>query len=478
MSHGSTPETEPHAAAAKQPGSDDVACYAGLHNEKMLLLAGDLLFICLVDVLSAYSLAGYWAVAFHPGIGTLAVTILLYPSLLYAFDLYNMERLFCWRDLVLRATYAAVLTGFLSGVILLTVVDVAQAQVAMLASVSLWVFLVVWRRYFKVIVRAAIPRIPAVIVATGPTRNLIEDLSSLPLFPYEIRGSLATWPSGAAGPPSGAERGGHIAELLRESGARRAILAIPASERHGVARDIVEARFRGTVIEEMASVYEQLTGRVPVDYIEDQWLFSADGFDLLHQAYLQRAKRTVDVVISILLLLLSLPLAIVATLLIKIDSRGPLFYRQNRVGKDGRVFSMFKFRSMRRDAEVSGIRWASERDDRITRVGKWLRLYHIDEIPQLLNVLKGDMSIIGPRPERPEFVRLLEAKVPYYNLRQSVRPGVTGWAQVTFRYGASLEDAARKLESDLYYIKNMSLFLDFKIMLRTIGIVFLADGSR
>ena len=241
---------------------------------------------------------------------------------------------------------------------------------------------------------------------------------------------------------------------------------------------MVEARFRGTVIEEMASVYEQLTGRVPVEHIEDQWLFSAEGFEILHQTSLQRTKRLMDLVISIFLLFMCSPLALIAVLLIRIDSKGRLFYKQNRVGKDGRIFSMFKFRSMRVDAEASGAQWASEQDDRTTRIGKWLRRYHIDEIPQLWNVLKGDMSVIGPRPERPEFVRLLEASVPYYNLRHSVRPGLTGWAQVTFRYGASLADAARKLESDLYYIKNMSLFLDFKIMLRTVGIVFLADGSR
>lgn len=479
MSHSS--ESDPETQTAQSTGNRekrDESRYSGLRNEKMLLLAGDLFLICLVDVLAGAFRSNHSGTPFHLRVMTVAAAILLYPSFLYAFDLYNMERLFVWRDLALRTTYAAVITGFVSGVLLLSFAGVEQAQTGMFGSISLWGFLIVWRRSFNAVVRTAIPKIPAVIVATGPTEKLFRDLSSSPLFPYDIKASLGTEAEGARTSPDSAGTESHITELLRISGARRAILAIPPSERHGVARDMVEARFRGTVIEEMANVYEQLTGRVPVEYIEDQWLFSTDGFDILHQAYLQRLKRSVDLFVSVLLLLSSLPLTLTAVLLIRIDSKGPLFYVQNRVGKEGRVFSMFKFRSMKMDAEVSGARWASEQDDRTTRVGRWLRLYHIDEIPQLWNVLKGDMSMIGPRPERPEFVRLLKTRVPYYSLRHSVRPGVTGWAQVTFRYGASPEDAARKLESDLYYIKNMSLFLDFKIMLRTIGIVFLADGSR
>jgi lipopolysaccharide/colanic/teichoic acid biosynthesis glycosyltransferase len=148
------------------------------------------------------------------------------------------------------------------------------------------------------------------------------------------------------------------------------------------------------------------------------------------------------------------------------------------VGKNGKVFKVFKFRSMRVDAESQGAQWAAGDDPRVTRVGKWLRLYRIDELPQLWNVVRGDMSVVGPRPERPEFVRLLDQRVPYYSLRHYVTPGITGWAQVSFRYGASVEDALNKLEADVYYIKNMSLLLDLKILLKTIGVVFLAQGSR
>jgi lipopolysaccharide/colanic/teichoic acid biosynthesis glycosyltransferase len=168
-------------------------------------------------------------------------------------------------------------------------------------------------------------------------------------------------------------------------------------------------------------------------------------------------------------------LAIVA---IKMDSPGPVFYTQQRVGKDRRVFTIYKFRSMTYEAESGGARWAQEKDPRVTRVGKFLRLTHIDELPQIWNIFKGEMSIVGPRPERPEFVDVLEAQLPYYFVRHTVKPGLTGWAQINYRYGAFVEDARNKLEYDLYYVKNMSLFLDLKILLRTVGVVLLRDGAR
>ena len=163
---------------------------------------------------------------------------------------------------------------------------------------------------------------------------------------------------------------------------------------------------------------------------------------------------------------------------VRFDSPGPIFYKQERVGKNRKPFTIYKFRSMRENAESGGARWATENDPRVTKMGHLLRLTHVDELPQIWNVFRGDISVVGPRPERPEFVSMLEETVPYYAVRHAVRPGITGWAQVSYRYGASIEDAMRKLESDLYYVKNMSLSFDLKIMLRTIGVVFLTDGAR
>jgi len=225
-------------------------------------------------------------------------------------------------------------------------------------------------------------------------------------------------------------------------------------------------------------VFEGLTRRVPVEHIHDEWLLFAGGFYLISKEYLQKVKRLIDFTFSSLLLTVSLPLVGVTALAIKLDSKGPIFYKQKRIGKGGSEFIAWKFRSMVENAEQRGVVWAKQNHKRVTRVGKVLRLLRIDEIPQLFNVFRGEMSLIGPRPERPEFVKELETQILYYTVRHTVRPGITGWAQVNYRYGASVEDALRKLEYDLYYIKNMSLLLDLKIMLKTIGVVIFGQGAR
>jgi len=181
---------------------------------------------------------------------------------------------------------------------------------------------------------------------------------------------------------------------------------------------------------------------------------------------------------SIFLMLVSFPVFIFTAVAIRLDSGDPIFFKQQRVGKENRLFTIWKFRSMVQNAESDGAVWARENDFRITRMGKWIRLLRIDELPQLFNVLRGDMSLIGPRPERPEFVNDLEQQIPYYRIRHCVRPGITGWAQLNYRYGASVEDALHKLEYDLYYIKSMSILLDFNILLKTIGVVIFGQGAR
>jgi exopolysaccharide biosynthesis polyprenyl glycosylphosphotransferase len=301
-----------------------------------------------------------------------------------------------------------------------------------------------------------------------------------PFSPYEVKGFLDDDPTKLGTMRSTRVIGTckQLKEISNLVGAEAAILAIPENRSSELIRHILDAKLEGIEIREMANVYEELTGRIPIQYIVDQWLLFADGFYLLHKDYVQKLKRVLDLSLSALFLIFAAPLIALAALAVRIDSPGPIFYKQERVGKGHRTFNIYKFRSMRDNAEALGAQWALEKDSRVTRVGRYLRLSHIDEIPQMWNVFKGDMSLVGPRPERPEFVRLLEDKVPYYFARHSVRPGITGWAQVNYRYGASIEDAACKLESDLYYIKNMSVFLDIKIMLRTIGVVFLADGAR
>ena len=240
---------------------------------------------------------------------------------------------------------------------------------------------------------------------------------------------------------------------------------------------LLSLKNRGVQVQDGNDVYESITGKVPIESIRVSWLlFSPDYFaSRLFLFY----KRFASLVTSIAGLLLSLPLLPFVVLAIKLSSPGHVLYRQSRVGRDGALFRCYKFRTMRSDAEAdTGPTWATDDDPRITRVGRFLRKTRMDEIPQLLNVLRGDMSLVGPRPERPEFVAALKQEIPYYHLRHSVRPGITGWAQILYKYGSSVEDAKEKLRYDLYYIKNMSAGLDLLIILSTVKIILLGRGAK
>lgn len=233
---------------------------------------------------------------------------------------------------------------------------------------------------------------------------------------------------------------------------------------------------QGVRFDHMASVYEEYTGKIAVENLRPSWLIFSDGFR--KTATLLRLKRLSDVVFSLIGLILSAPLMALTALAVRLGSPGPVLYSQQRVGKDNVVFTIHKFRSMRQDAEkMTGAVWSVENDPRVTRVGRLLRRTRLDELPQLWNVLAGDMSFVGPRPERPEFVSKLSEQIPYYGQRHVVRPGLTGWAQVRHRYGSTLEDSFEKLQYDLFYIKHMSFPLDFYIVLETVKTVLVRRGS-
>ncbi len=240
---------------------------------------------------------------------------------------------------------------------------------------------------------------------------------------------------------------------------------------------LLSLKNRGVQVQDGNDVYESMTGKVPIESIRLSWLLFSPGSHASRLFLIY--KRFASVMISIVGLLLSLPLIPLVILAIKLSSRGRVLYWQNRVGRDDKIFRCYKFRTMRSDAEAdSGPIWAEDNDPRITPVGRFLRRTRIDEIPQLLNVFKGDMSLVGPRPERPEFVAALNEQIPYYHLRHAVRPGITGWAQILYKYGSSVEDAKEKLRYDLYYIKNSSVGLDLLIVLKTIKIVLLSRGAK
>ncbi len=246
----------------------------------------------------------------------------------------------------------------------------------------------------------------------------------------------------------------------------------------GVASPVLlDLKLRGVRVFDEMGFWEQHLGRINLDRLDAHWLTFADGFTRSRLG--DALKRVADILISLAVLVLTLPLMLITAVLIKFDSAGPVFYRQERVGLHGQVFTLLKFRSMSVDAEAGGRpRWASQKDPRTTRVGGFIRSVRIDELPQLFNVLSGSMSFVGPRPERPHFVEQLSQTIPFYRERSYVKPGITGWAQVNFPYGASVEDARQKLSYDLYYVKNRSLFLDLMILFSTVRVILFREGGR
>lgn len=244
------------------------------------------------------------------------------------------------------------------------------------------------------------------------------------------------------------------------------------------ARLLIEARFSGITVLDVPTMFQHLSGKLPLEHLDTEWFLRAHGFQFFESNMAVKAKRLSDLALASLFLVLSLPLWPLIALGIKLSSRGGVFYTQERVGQNEQIFRLIKFRTMAANSEANGPVWAARHDGRIFFFGRLLRLFRLDELPQLLNILKGDMSFVGPRPERPIFVKELKRSVPYYALRSAIRPGLTGWAQVNYSYGASAEDALEKLKYDLHYIQNLSLLFDLQIVLRTFRTVLGRQGSR
>ena len=241
--------------------------------------------------------------------------------------------------------------------------------------------------------------------------------------------------------------------------------------------DLLDCRSVGVRVSDVSTCFEKMLGQIRIDQLHPGWLIFGGGFN--RSVFRDVAKRLFDIVSSFMLLVCTAPLMFVTAASIVLESRGPIFYRQERVGQNGKTFWVLKFRSMRVDAEHEGKpQWASPNDTRVTRVGAMIRRFRIDELPQFLNVLRGEMSLVGPRPERPFFVAQLAAEIPFYALRHTVKPGLTGWAQVRYQYGATVGDALEKLQYDLYYVKNHSLLLDVAVLFETVGVVLSGKGAR
>lgn len=338
----------------------------------------------------------------------------------------------------------------------------------------LTVMLLGWRGAYAWIVQQPYFRERVYVLGTGDRAlRLLNGLRQRTELGIEVVG----WTGNIQGALTRETVATHLVGLARDRGVHRVIVAMP--DRRGTlpVEELLELRLNGVKVEEATSWLEKISGRIEVEQLHASWLIFAEGFRF--STFFRIVRRGLNFSLALVGLVISFPLLPFILLAVKLDSSGPALYRQRRVGRRGVTFYCYKFRTMRQDAEAdTGATWAADDDPRITRVGKFLRVSRLDEIPQLWCVLKGDMHFVGPRPERPEFVEWLSKEIPYYGVRHVVRPGITGWAQVQYKYGNTLEDAREKLQYDLFYIKNASVGLDLLILFQTIKIVLLGRGAR
>jgi len=331
-----------------------------------------------------------------------------------------------------------------------------------------------WRLAYAWLAQGPYLRERVYVLGTGErAQRLVNGLRTRTELGVEVAG----WSGNVEGAPTREAIAAHLMELIRGHRVHRVIVAM--EDRRGTlpVMEMLHLRLNGVKIEEATSWLEKISGRIEVDNLYPSWLIFAEGFRF--SATFLVVRRLIAILASAVLLLVVLPIIPLVILAIKLDSPGSVLYRQKRVGLGGKVFYCYKFRTMRQDAESdTGPTWAGDDDPRITRVGKFLRKSRLDEIPQLWCVVKGDMAFVGPRPERPEFVEMLSKVIQYYPVRSAVRPGITGWAQVKYKYGNTVEDSKEKLQYDLYYIKNASLGLDLMIMFQTVKIVLLGRGAQ
>ena len=409
----------------------------------------------------------------------LAVTAIVL-AISHGLDLYDSSRLDAkgeqlFRLLLVLGTVALVLAGvgyaysrFLPGH------DFLPPDSALMGLIILTFALLGWRAAYSWLVQQSYFRERVYVLGTGDrAQRLLNGLRQRSELGIEVVG----WTGGIEGELSRETVAKHLLGLARGSGVHRVIVAMP--DRRGTlpVEELLDLRLEGVKVEEATSWLEKISGRIEVEQLYPSWLIFAEGFRF--SSFSRLVRRVLNFSVALIGLVISLPLVPFIAIAIKFSSPGAVFYHQKRVGRGGTEFYCYKFRTMRQDAEAdTGATWAADDDPRITRVGKFLRLSRLDEIPQLWCVLKGDMHFVGPRPERPEFVEWLSKEIPYYGVRHTVRPGITGWAQVQYKYGNTLEDAREKLQYDLFYIKNASVGLDFWIVFQTVKIVLLGRGAR
>ena len=399
----------------------------------------------------------------------------------YYNDLYDLTVVHSKVELLVRVMRAAGTAALVLAGASVLVPAIRIGNGVFLTSVGLLLIVVpAWRLAFDGLTHDPHLEERVLIVGTGPMAQLVaRQIQAQHDFAYRVVGYLSESDDASDAEGLNLPVLGSAVDVARLAGlhqVNRVIVGISDRRGHLPIQELLRAKLSGVRIEDAATTYERMTGKILTEGLSPSWFIFSDGFRASRTT--RAVKRVVDIALAAVGLVLAAPLMLLTAIAIRLDSPGPIFYRQERVGENDRLFTLCKFRSMRTDAEKGTPIWATGKDTRVTKIGRFIRLTRLDELPQLLNVLRGDMSFVGPRPERPYFVQQLTAQIPFYAERHAVKPGVTGWAQVRYRYGASVEDAMEKLRYDLYYIKHLSIAFDLTIVIDTVKVIVCAKGAQ
>lgn len=445
----------------------------------LVLVTGEALMVwssLLLGTMLQYRDDSYLVLNFEYGYLKIACMTLFVMLVSHWFDLYDPARWGSKADFYFRLLMVPGLLALAAGATGAVFPRFMLGNHSLLLGISiLTLALPAWRNAYSWISRCAYFRERVYILGTGErARRLIQGLRTNSQLGADVVG----WTGDGETIPTRKRLADHLVEVARERTVHRVIVAMEDRRDTMPMQELLQLRLHSAVhIEEATSWLEKISGKIEVEQLYPSWILFAQGFRF--SATFRLVRRLLNLVVGFVGLLLAAPLIPFIVLAVRLDSPGPVVYRQKRVGQAGRIFCCYKFRTMCREAEADiGPTWADDGDPRITKVGKVLRTLRLDEIPQLWCVLKGDMAFVGPRPERPEFVEWLSREIPYYNVRHLVPPGITGWAQIRYKYGNTKEDAREKLQYDLFYIKNASIALDILIMFQTLKIVMLRRGAQ
>ena len=444
----------------------------------LLLFFGDLCVILSTAILSFRIESGNYELA-EKNWFLILIFLVVYPIIFYFFELYDINlRLTRLRYLtrIITVNAAGIIFVLILGYILYIKVN---RGFLILWGINFIVLFLLWRYIFYKISKK--PMLPEKILLVGSDWSILEiikEIKGLPISSYDMVGII----SDKNGNPQSQGFDGidiignryDLVKIVQKEKINKIIVSTYEEKHEDLISALLECKLMGVQITEAPNFYRKITGKIPIKHVRNSWFIFSSGFESIQKPFVFKAKRLIDVILSFLLLIIAVPLIIIVIILIKLDSSGPVFYVQERLGLNEKPFKLIKFRSMHFNAEEkSGPVWSSKNDSRISRVGKLLRPARLDEIPQLINVLKGEMTFIGPRPERQFFVEKLKKQIPYYSLRFSVKPGITGWAQVKYYYGSSVKDSLEKLQYDIYYIQNVSIILDLYIVLKTLQVMIM-----